>query len=71
MSDEKTTWPWDQNKVTPEAERLVAKNRAERNLERSFPKKWWHDVTFGWGGMAVIALLVGSVAALVYILLFQ
>ncbi len=63
--------PWDKNRITPEAERLVAQNRAERNLDRSFPKKWWHDVTFGLGGLAVIALFLGSVAALVYLLLFK
>lgn len=26
--------PWDKNPVTPEAERLVAQNRAERKLDR-------------------------------------
>ena len=63
--------PWDKSPVTREAEQLVARNRAERNLERSFPKKWWHDIAFGWGGMAVIALIVGSAAALAYLLLFK
>ncbi|WP_392731658.1 hypothetical protein [Stenotrophomonas rhizophila] len=63
--------PWDKNPVTPEAEQLVARNRAERNLERSFPKKWWHDMAFGWAGTGVIALVVGSVAVLAYLLLFK
>ncbi|HEL4199774.1 TPA: hypothetical protein UM365_000588 [Stenotrophomonas maltophilia] len=27
-------FPWDKSPVTPEAERLVAQNRAERNLDR-------------------------------------
>lgn len=64
-------FPWGNSPVTREAEQLVARNRAERNLERSFPKKWWHDIAFGWGGMAVIALIVGSAAALAYLLLFK
>lgn len=64
-------FPWGKSPVTREAEQLVARNRAERNLERSFPKKWWHDIAFGWGGMAVIALIVGSAAALAYLLLFK
>lgn len=63
--------PWDKHHVSPEAEQLVARNRAERNLERSFPKKWWHDMAFGWGGIAVIALTIASVVALAYILLFK
>lgn len=64
-------FPWDKSPVTLEAERLVAQNRAERNLERSFPHRWWHDMAFGWSGMAVIALIVGSVAVLAYLLLFK
>ncbi|QEU34141.1 hypothetical protein [Stenotrophomonas maltophilia] len=58
--------PWDKNRITPEAERLVAQNRAERNLERSFPKKWWHDVTFGWGGAILLLALASSAAFTVY-----
>lgn len=63
--------PLENRPVTPEAEQLVARNRAERNLERSMPKRWWHDAAFGWGGIGVFALIVGSVAVVAWLLLFK
>jgi len=59
-------FPWDKHHVTPQAERLVARSRAERNLEKSFPKKWWHDIVFGWGGILLIAALIASAVFTVY-----
>lgn len=58
--------PLDKNPVTPEAEQLVARNRAERSLDRSFPKKWWHDMAFGWGGIFLLFGLLASAAFTVY-----
>lgn len=64
MTNEKTTWPWDKHAATPEAKRLVARSSAERHLDKAMPKRWWHDMAFGWGGIAVLLLLVGSVVGL-------
>lgn len=34
MSDEKTTWPWDKHKVTPEALDVVAQASAAQRLRK-------------------------------------
>ncbi len=50
---------WDQLK----------RDQAHANLEKLMPKKWWHDLVFGWGAMAVLALGFGSVGLLLLSLL--
>lgn len=69
MTASKDRFPWEKHTVSPEAERLVSRNQAELNLERSMPKRWWHDMLFGWAGWAVIALIAVSVFALGWLLL--
>lgn len=60
------TAPWDKNPTTPEAKALVARDRAERNLDRSFPRKPWHSAYFSAWGVAAILGLIVSVAGLLF-----
>jgi len=64
MTERKDRFPWDKHAVTPEAEKLVARNSAERHLKKAMPDRWWHDMAFGWGGMAILLLVVASVLGL-------
>ncbi|MDQ1062370.1 hypothetical protein [Stenotrophomonas sp. SORGH_AS_0282] len=58
--------PWDKNPVSPEAKSLVDRDRAARNLEKSMPRRWWHDIVFGWAGLLIIAGLAVALIATIF-----
>lgn len=59
MSDEKTTWPWEQHKVTPEAEALLARTASHDHIAREDkrdPIKVRHYLLIAVATVAVVAL---------------
>lgn len=64
MSDDRFK---DAGQFQPEkAWRRIRHENLDRKLEAEFPKKWWHDIVFGWGGLIVLLGTLASIGLLIY-----
>ncbi|TMN18464.1 hypothetical protein [Pseudoxanthomonas sp. X-1] len=53
---------WKANRYQPlKTWAEIQQERTDAMLERSMPKRWWHDIVFGWGGVALLIALPASI----------
>lgn len=61
---------WNKTRYSPtKSWSEMQRDQANANLEKIMPKKWWHDLVFGWGAVAVLTLGFGSFGLLLLSLL--